>query len=100
MELRVNLKPHQSTGATKQAAFDNSPIGRRGLIFTVSTDFGIGYTQLTRNDYVYVYTSQKYRAKRGIRKAFWEINTYTIPVAVLKEMRMKVKQGPRTFTFC
>lgn len=96
MELRFKLKPYSITvGNTKATALGNSRI--RNLVFTVSSTFGVGYTEVLRNDYVYVYTSQKYRAKRNVRKASWEIYVYKIPVAILQAMKLKVKQKLRTF---
>lgn len=95
MELRIRIKPTKVVGPNKRSTLAKSQIGN--LVFSTSTDFGTGYTRLTDNRFVYVYTSQKYRGKRGVRKAHWELYVYKFPVDLLKTTSLKVQQGPRTF---
>lgn len=95
MELRINFKPVKSIGMTKQGALLNSQIGR-SLVYTSGT-LGTYYSRLADNRFVYVYTSQKYRSKRGVRKAYWEVYVYKFPEEALKIAGLQVQQGRRTF---
>ena len=101
MILRTVIKPCKTTGRTKQRAIDKGPIGR--AVVTSSSLFGFGYTELMKNDFVYVYTAQKFRGKRSNivaeRVTHWEVYTYRIPVAVLTSQNLHIVQLKNTFKF-
>lgn len=112
MKLTLTVKPTKHVARTK----DDLMRKMRMTGYSSSSEFGdsrytTSFNGNSYNDYMVVYTCQKYRPKfkqekdtRGITKSvkkishgYWEGHVYRIPKAFLEAAGLKVKQGLRTF---
>jgi len=93
MKVTVNMKPIVLTANTKDK-----------LVFKVKEFFGsYGYLVnahgkgMYRGDDFIMVNYQKFRSKRGVRKAHWVAYAYKFNMDFLKAANLKVTQGTRTF---
>ena len=93
MKLTLNIKPHVMESATKQSLQSRISSNWR-VISHSSSSTG---SSLRAGDKRILVNYEKYRSKRGVRKAHWKAYVYVIPNDLLKAMNLQVKQKSRHF---
>lgn len=97
MEIRTSFKPTPLKAPTKDT-----------ILYMIRSKFGVTSYSINsygsgllrsgyNHDSFVVYNLEKYRSKRGVRKAHWKAYVYIIPVDFLKVCGLKAIQNKRNF---
>lgn len=95
--MSITFSPKVVEGKTKAEAIRKA-VGPNATYGVWGTK-GVRFTGYSNDKYIFVYNAEKHNPKkRHGKEGFWRVFVYAMPVNVLPEMGVSIRQNDRTFT--